>query len=154
MVDYLESAIRTHARWLKIQTSRGNYLKDLSIRNESIDFGSSPSSSSPFDLSSFSTALDPSAPFSASHDQAHSMDDVILRAVTWQSQHFNSRLALVNPRAIRAGFKVPQETATVVLVTFDRNLRLKARARGLEATDEKGLRKAVEAAPGVVASVG
>jgi protein SMG6 len=145
VVDYLESAVRSHSRYLKIQTSRGNYLKDLSIRNESIDFGSSPSS--PFDLPS--STLDPS---SSSHDFAHSMDDVILRAVTWQSQHFTSRLALVNPRAVRAGLKVPAETATVVLVTFDRNLRLKARARGLEATDEKGLKRAVEVGAGVVSA--
>ncbi|GAA5991646.1 hypothetical protein JCM11641_000208 [Rhodosporidiobolus odoratus] len=126
MVDYLESAIRTHSRYLKIQTSRGNYLKDLAIRNESIDFSSSPTS------------------LAASAEEARTMDDVILRAVSWQSQHFTSRLALVNPRAART--KVPSETAQVVLVTFDRNLRLKARARGLEAVDEKGLKKSLEAA--------
>ncbi|GAA5851616.1 hypothetical protein JCM8547_001150 [Rhodosporidiobolus lusitaniae] len=152
VVDYLESAVRTHSRYLKIQTSRGNYLKDLAIRNESIDFsGSTSSSSSAFDLVSSSFDLSSSS----SHDQAHSLDDVILRAVSWQSQHFTSRLALVNPRAVRPGApKVPTETATVVLVTFDRNLRLKARARGLEATEEKGLKRALEVAHGQAAAAG
>ncbi|GAA5893303.1 hypothetical protein JCM6882_007999 [Rhodosporidiobolus microsporus] len=142
VIDYLELAVHSHSRYLKIQTSRGNYLKDLAIRNESIDFSHAPSSSSsdPFDA-------DFSSPSAPSHDHARTMDDVILRAVTWQSQHFTSRLALVNPRALQAGAKVPPETAQVVLVTFDRNLRLKARARGLDATDEKGLKRAVEAAP-------
>ncbi|GAA5837904.1 hypothetical protein JCM11251_004694 [Rhodosporidiobolus azoricus] len=148
VIDYLEVAIHAHSRYLKIQTSRGNYLKDLAIRNESIDFASSAASSSSFD------PLDPYSVDSASHEHARTMDDVILRAVSWQSQHFTSRLALVNPRAIQAGFKVPTETAQVVLVTFDRNLRLKARARGLEATDEKGLKKAVDAAPKLPASGG
>ncbi|KWU43213.1 hypothetical protein RHOSPDRAFT_19915 [Rhodotorula sp. JG-1b] len=125
-IDYLEQAVRGYSRHLKIQTSRGNYLKDLSIRNEAIDFdGADPSSS---------------------HDFARSLDDVILRAASWQKEHFPNRLALVNPRAIAEQRKVPSDTAPVVLVTFDRNLRLKASARGVEATDEKGLKKAIDAA--------
>ncbi|GAA6008826.1 hypothetical protein JCM10207_001737 [Rhodosporidiobolus poonsookiae] len=133
VISYLEHAVRAHARHLKIQTSRGNYLKDLAIRNESIDFQSSASSSSPFST--------------GGGDDARTMDDIILRAVTWQSTHFTSRLALVNPRAAAAlpkGKVAPaHETAKVVLVTFDRNLRLKARARGLDAADEKALKKAL-----------
>lgn len=124
-IDYLEQAVRGYSRHLKIQTSRGNYLKDLSIRNEAIDFdGADPASS---------------------HDSARSLDDVILRAASWQKEHFSNRLALVNPRAIAEQRKVPSDTAPVVLVTFDRNLRLKASARGVEAIDEKGLRKAIDA---------
>lgn len=133
VIDYLELAVRGYSRFLKIQTSRGNYLKDLAIRNESIDFGGGGAS-----------ALDSSP--SASHDIARSMDDVILRAVTWQRDHFTSRAALVNPRAVLDKRRVPPDTAQVVLVTFDRNLRLKAGARGLDATDEKGLKKALAAA--------
>ena len=132
VIDYLEQAVRTHSRYLKIQTSRGNYLKDLAIRNESIDFA--PSS------------LDPSSDPLFSHDHARNMDDVILRAVSWQKDHFTSRLGLVNPRAIAERKKIPNETAQVVLVTFDRNLRLKARARQLDATDEKELKKVLEIA--------
>ncbi|KAK4701626.1 hypothetical protein P7C70_g4605, partial [Phenoliferia sp. Uapishka_3] len=120
-VTYLETAIRQRSRHIKVQTSRGNYLKDLSIRSESIDFAGSAEGGG--------DAL--------SHDFARSMDDVILRAVAWQKDHFTSRLALVNPKADRR--LVPGNASNVVLVTFDRNLRLKARARGLDSTDEKGL---------------
>jgi protein SMG6 len=60
------------------------------------------------------------------------MDDVILRAVAWQKDHFTSRLGIVNPTADRRA--VPQDVANVVLLTGDRNLRLKARARGLDAS--------------------
>lgn len=134
VIDYLEHAVRTYSRYLKIQTSRGNYLNDLAIRNESIDFA--PPSSS----------LDPSSDPLFSHDYARNMDDVILRAVSWQKDHFTSRLGLVNPRAIAERKKVAPETAQVVLVTFDRNLRLKARARQLDATDEKELKKTLEMA--------
>ncbi|GAA5913003.1 uncharacterized protein JCM6883_000484 [Sporobolomyces salmoneus] len=131
VIEYLEQAVRTHSRYLKIQTSRGNYLKDLAIRNESIDFASpSPDSDDPL----------------FSHEYARNMDDVILRAAAWQKDHFTSRLALVNPRAVAERKKVPVETAQVVLVTFDRNLRLKARARQLDATDEKELKKVLEIA--------
>ncbi|GAA5868110.1 hypothetical protein JCM1840_006144 [Sporobolomyces johnsonii] len=136
VIDYLESAVRTHSRHLKIQTSRGNYLKDLAIRNESIDFAPA-----------FPSGLDGSGEV-FSHDHARNMDDVILRAVAWQQEHFNSRLALVNPRAIAERKKVPADAAQVVLVTFDRNLRLKARARDLDAVDEKELKKALAAAAG------
>ncbi|GAA5987663.1 hypothetical protein JCM10908_007156 [Rhodotorula pacifica] len=124
-IDYLEQAVRGYSRYLKVQTSRGNYLKDLSIRNESIDFdGADPASS---------------------HGFARSLDDVILRAASWQKDHFSNRLALVNPRAVAEKRKVPSDTAPVVLITFDRNLRLKASARGVDATDEKGLKKAIDA---------
>lgn len=133
VIEYLERAVRTHSRYLKIQTSRGNYLKDLAIRNESIDFAQTHDS------------LDSSDPL-FSHDSVRNMDDVILRAVAWQKDHFTSRLALVNPRAIAERKKVGPETAPVVLVTFDRNLRLKARARQLDAADEKELKKVLEVA--------
>ncbi|BGP08709.1 hypothetical protein JCM10049v2_004558 [Rhodotorula toruloides] len=133
VIDYLEQAIRGYSRFLKIQTSRGNYLKDLAIRNESIDFrGGADSSYEGGD-------------YGSSNDIARTMDDVILRAATWQKDHFTNRVALVNPRAIADKVKVPSDAAQVVLITFDRNLRLKARARGLEVTDEKGLKKALAA---------
>ncbi|BGP25228.1 nucleotide binding protein, PINc domain protein [Rhodotorula toruloides] len=136
VIDYLEQAIRGYSRFLKIQTSRGNYLKDLAIRNESIDFrGGAHSSVGDGDLSS-------------SNDIARTMDDVILHAAAWQNDHFTNRVALVNPRAIVEKVKVPSDAVQVVLVTFDRNLRLKARARGIDVTDEKGLKKALDAAGG------
>ncbi|KAK4057242.1 hypothetical protein OIO90_001739 [Microbotryomycetes sp. JL221] len=114
---YLETAIRTHSRVLKVQTSRGNYLHDLTIRSESIDFAAGGGVNG-----------------DRSHEMARSMDDVILRAVAWQQEHFTNRLLMLNPHANRSA--VNSDACKVVLITFDRNLRLKARARGLAAADE------------------
>ncbi|SCV69696.1 BQ2448_1090 [Microbotryum intermedium] len=120
-IDYLEATIRTHGRYLKVLTSRGNYLSDLTIRSESIDFSSQDRPDGP----------------SFSHDSARSMDDVILRAVSWQKEHFSNRIALLNPEKARS--PITNDISQVVLVTFDRNLRLKAKARGLDAADEDGM---------------
>jgi protein SMG6 len=102
-VSYLESHLRPFAAVLKVQTSRGNYLYDLAIRSEQIDFAGSPTV--------------PGGP------GARSMDDVILRAAAWQLEHFveNAR-----ERERDGGCKV-------VLVSMDGNLRLKARARKIDA---------------------
>ena len=108
-IAYLESRIRTHSLCLKIQTSRGNYLSDLLIRTEHVDF---------------------SDPQLASRN----MDDLILNVAAFQSDHFTDRSAVL-------GQLPPEGPATkVVLVTFDRNLRLRARARGIDAADEKELK--------------
>ncbi|KDE04138.1 hypothetical protein MVLG_05429 [Microbotryum lychnidis-dioicae p1A1 Lamole] len=120
-ISYLEATIRTHGRFLKVLTSRGNYLSDLTIRAESINFASQDRPDGP----------------GFSHDSARSMDDVILRAVSWQKEHFSNRIALLNPEKARA--PIPNDVSQVVLVTFDRNLRLKAKARGLDAADEDGM---------------
>ncbi|KAL1405375.1 hypothetical protein Q8F55_009006 [Vanrija albida] len=113
-VSYLEARIRTHALCLKIQTSRGNYLTDLLIRAEHLDF----------------RAPAPGANLSF-NERARTMDDLILNVASFQAEHFVDRSALL-------GSTAPHDGATqVLLVTFDRNLRLKARARGVEAADEK-----------------
>lgn len=119
-IAYFEVTIRTHSRHLKVQTSRGNYLKDLTIRTENIDFSGQASG----DLSG--------AGFS--HDFARSMDDVILRAVAWQREHYFIPIQISSANS-RERQPVPVNAAKVVLVTGDRNLRLKARARGLDECD-------------------
>lgn len=106
-VSYLEARIRTHALCLKIQTTRGNYLTDLLIRAEHLDFHSS------------------------AHEASRTMDDMILNVAAFQREHFVDRSALLGMPAAAAG------ATQVLLVTFDRNLRLKARARGIDAADEK-----------------
>ena len=68
---YLSDNIRSYGRWLKVQTSRGNYLQDLAIRTEAIDFG-------------IDKELD-------SVDRMRTMDDVILRIAAWQVAHFIDR---------------------------------------------------------------
>jgi protein SMG6 len=59
------------------------------------------------------------------------MDDRILNIAAFQQEHF------VDRSTILGGRKGGVEATKVVLVTFDRNLRLKARARGVDAADEK-----------------
>lgn len=100
------------SKWLKVQTSRGNYLSDLRIRREEIDFSG------------------------ASTDEtqtARNLDEVILRAASWQDSHFVDRLNLIadDPKASRQ--QVKNDTPKVVLITLDRNLRLKAKIKGLTA---------------------
>ncbi|KAL7413909.1 hypothetical protein BDY24DRAFT_388530 [Mrakia frigida] len=116
---YLTSHIRTHSRTLKVQTSRGNYLADLTIRAEDITF-------------SFSNSYNP--------ERARNMDDLILRACSFQEEHFVDRTGIlrVNDNVNDQG---KEGMAKVVLMTFDRNLRLRARARGVESVDEKGMKK-------------
>jgi protein SMG6 len=105
-ISYLESRIRTHSLCLKIQTSRGNYLSDLLIRTEHVDFS------------------DPAV-------ASRNMDDLILNIAAFQSEHFTDRSAILGQPEAEIG------ATKVVLVTWDRNLRLRARARGIEAVDEK-----------------
>lgn len=63
------------------------------------------------------------------------MDDLILNIATFQSEHFTDRLKILG------GVEGTGHGGTkVVLVTFDRNLRLRARARGIDAADEKELK--------------
>jgi len=113
-VSYLEKRIRTHSLCLKIQTSKGNYLSDLLIRTEALD--------------RYAATI----PGSSSADSiGQTMDDRILGIASFQAEHFVDRSQLLGlPSAVVEGTKV-------LLVTFDRNLRLKARARGIDAADEK-----------------
>ena len=112
-VTYLEAQIKPFTTHIRVQTSRGNFLNDLSIRTEDVDFTDS-----------------------------RSMDDVILRAASWQAAHFVDRLALFNPRADRAKLGL-DKAAKVALVTLDINLRLKARARDLAVVGDKELARLV-----------
>lgn len=62
------------------------------------------------------------------------MDDRILSIASFQSEHFVDRSALLGD-----GRKGGMGDTKVLLVTYDRNLRLRARARGVDAADEKEL---------------
>jgi predicted ribonuclease YlaK len=59
------------------------------------------------------------------------MDDRILNIAKFQKEHFVDRSTILGARGADG------EASKVVLVTFDRNLRLKARTRGVDAADEK-----------------
>ncbi|KAK7023722.1 PINc domain-containing protein [Favolaschia claudopus] len=62
------------------------------------------------------------------------MDDLILKAAIWQDEHWVDRSAMLKSDAVAADGAVK-----VVLLSLDRNLRLKARSRQLPAASEKDL---------------
>ena len=106
-ISYLETHIRSHSMTLRIQTSKGNYLSDLLIRSES---------------------------FVEARQElrlGRTMDDRILDVASFQVTDASTDTPFPKPNGNAAG--PPQ----AVLVTFDRNLRLRARARGIEAADER-----------------
>ena len=115
-LGYLEKNIRALSKWIKVQTSRGNYLADLNVRAEEIDFGGEDDDS-----------------------RARSLDEIILRNVIWQQSNFVDRLAILSDNPARDREKVQEDTPKAVLITLDRNLRLKARAKGLLAATPKDM---------------
>lgn len=105
-----------------MQTSKGNYLSDLLIRAEDL----SDSGRSDID---------------ADTARAHTMDDFILRVAAFQVTHFSDRSSTLG-MSDQPGFEEKKKSALkVLLLTFDRNLRLRARARGVDAADEKEMAK-------------
>ncbi|KAJ7098134.1 hypothetical protein B0H15DRAFT_824243 [Mycena belliarum] len=62
------------------------------------------------------------------------MDDLILKAAIWQDEHWVDRSAMLKSNAAAR-----DNTVKVVLLSLDRNLRLKARSRQLPAASEKDL---------------
>lgn len=107
---YLTSHLRTHSLSLKVQTSRGNYLRTLGVRTEQVDFGSVRS-------------------LGAGGEK--SMDDLILKAAIWQDEHWVDRSSILS--SMKAGLNKPTAAAVVgegvgggdatkvVLLTLDRN---------------------------------
>ncbi|KAK0210568.1 hypothetical protein DFS33DRAFT_302757 [Desarmillaria ectypa] len=107
---YISSHIRTHSTSLKVQTSKGNYLTTLNVRTEEVDFTNGTSD--------------------------RNMDDLILKAAIWHDEHWVDRSALLRRDAIDRNIINPVK---VVLLSLDRNLRLKARSRQLPAASERDL---------------
>ncbi|CAE6521381.1 unnamed protein product [Rhizoctonia solani] len=107
-ISFLETQVRSSqgvGLGLKIQTSRGNYLPSLAVRAEQF--------------------------WGSTGGWERNMDDFILRSAMWQMENFVDRSGFLStPSANGDGVK-----AKVVLVSSDRNLRVKARARELEAGD-------------------
>ncbi|TDL27426.1 hypothetical protein BD410DRAFT_818864 [Rickenella mellea] len=107
---YIVAHLRSHGTSLKVQTSKGNYLSTLIVRNEQVEFSD------------------------ASWER--NMDDLILRAAVWHDDHWVDRSAILSANVDE---RDTTGAAKVVLLSFDRNLRLKARARQLDAADEKDM---------------
>lgn len=110
-VAFMVGHVRSHADSLKVQTSRGNYLSSLTVRAEQIDFDERDS-------------------------WERNMDDLILKTTIWQDEHWVDRSGLLK---VEQASERPKGVAKVVLLSLDRNLRLKARARHLDAANERDL---------------
>ncbi|KAG6840703.1 hypothetical protein C0991_004947 [Blastosporella zonata] len=111
-MSYISTHIRSHSVSLKVQTSKGNYLTTLSIRTEQVEF-------------------------SGDGNWERNTDDLILRAAIWQEEHWVDRSAMLKSSSGDAASS--SGVVQVVLLTLDRNLRLKARSRQLPAASEKDL---------------
>lgn len=136
-INFLEDAIKTYSMNLKVQTSRGNYLRDLNIRREDIDFGHAAKSG----------ASNASKDTGAGDASIKSMDDVILNVAIWQKTHWLDRRALLGIKLtdkVETGSSAPVKT---ILVSSDRTLRLKGKARGLEVCDAPALQQLLEKPP-------
>lgn len=79
---YIVSHIRSHSLSLKVQTSKGNYLQNLNVRSEEVDF--------------------------PSESWERNMDDLILRAAIWQDDHWSDRSNILKSeeRDVSAASKV------------------------------------------------
>ncbi|THH33993.1 hypothetical protein EUX98_g312 [Antrodiella citrinella] len=107
---YIVSHLRTHNKSLKVQTSKGNYLMNLSVRTEQVEWNNEEAS------------------------WERNVDDLILRAAVWQTEHWIDRSTfLSSPERETTG------ASKVTLLSFDRMLRLKARSRDVDAANEQDL---------------
>ncbi|TDL19150.1 hypothetical protein BD410DRAFT_877077 [Rickenella mellea] len=98
------------AMGFKVQTSKGNYLSTLVVRSEQVEFSDA--------------------------SWGRNMGDLILRAAVWHDGHWANRSAILSANVDE---RDTTGAAKVVLLSFDRNLRLKARAGQLDAADEKDM---------------
>jgi hypothetical protein len=105
------SHIRSHSTSLKIQTSKGNYLSSLGIYSEQVDVQDTTS-------------------------WEQNMDDLILRAAIWQDDRWLDRSAMLKDDGVT---RDTTRAIKVVLLSLNRNLRLKARSRQLPAASKKDL---------------
>ncbi|TIB05602.1 hypothetical protein E3P96_01090 [Wallemia ichthyophaga] len=134
--SYLDGAVE-RSNSLKIQTSKNNFLKDLTMRYE--DYGSGG------DMDGF--------------EERKTLDDVILDAAKWHKENWMERErhremlerepkveGQVNAFSLNSPPTSPQlsakpaiptkSTSKVALITYDRNLRLKSHAAGVTSVDE------------------
>jgi hypothetical protein len=119
-VRYLEQNVKSHSVSLKIQTSKGNYLSNLLIRSEMIDGGTTHSQDG--------QAI-----------RLPTMDDHILKVAGLQLANFVDRSRLLHGNISPPSDEAKKKALKVMFLTLDRNLRLRARARGIEAAREKDM---------------
>ncbi|KAF9981256.1 hypothetical protein BGZ75_007477 [Mortierella antarctica] len=128
-LTYLEGclAMRPRLRRLKIQTSRGNYMNDLSFRVESFNYDKQQSYQQQQQhthrrTTSNGGGLESEEDYDGDEEimRNHNVDDFILGLCLWHQE--NGQASLVQK-------PTPQG---IYLVTDDRNLRVKARARSVD----------------------
>lgn len=90
-LDYITTHIRSHSISLKVQTSKGNYLTNLNVRIEQVDFSAG--------------------------NPERSMDDLILKAAIWHDEHWVDRTTLLKADAPDLG----SNPVKLVLLSLDRN---------------------------------
>ncbi|WWC70044.1 uncharacterized protein I206_103988 [Kwoniella pini CBS 10737] len=136
-IKYLETNIKSNNNMnLKIQTSKGNYLNDLSIRTELSNFGNFGSSSSILENGK-------------EEDIKRTMDDKIINIANFSNENFIDRSSLLKTSSIsKNSIKVNGggvgDLDKVVVISNDRNLRLMARSKGLKGIDEKELQRILQ----------
>jgi predicted ribonuclease YlaK len=93
-VTYITTHIRSHSVSLKVQTSKGNYLTNLNVRTEDIDF---------------------------SESVEKSMDDLILKAAIWQDDHWVDRSNMLKVDSVAVSQTA--NAVKVVFISLDRNCK-------------------------------
>ncbi|KAF9111295.1 hypothetical protein BGX27_005134 [Mortierella sp. AM989] len=136
-LTYLEGclAMRPKPRRLKIQTSRGNYMNDLSFRVESFNYEKQNQpqhrkTASGGGGSYYDDRDDEEYGGDEEIMRNHNVDDFILGLCLWHQENIPSISSPMGSPSIGSTGK--QAGQGVYLVTDDRNLRVKARARSVE----------------------
>lgn len=146
-LSFLEKSLKTHQTWLKVQTSKGNYLSDLKFRHEDLNldvlkWGEEVDVAG--NTNDGSAAQDEGSAQPVKSARARTLDEVIFRCFLWQRDHWTDRRNLVLSRA--GGNNTPSspsiitaDTPKVIMVTLDRGLRMRVRAKGGPAAGQKEL---------------
>ncbi|KAF9433474.1 hypothetical protein BGZ76_009409 [Entomortierella beljakovae] len=137
-LNYLEGclAMRPKPRRLKIQTSRGNYMNDLSFRVESFNYEKQPQSqhqhrkTASGGVSHYYDDRD-NEEYGGDEEimRNHNVDDFILGLCLWHQENLPS---ISSPAGSPLMGSLGKHGSGIYLVTDDRNLRVKARARSVE----------------------
>lgn len=94
--SYIVSHLRSHAMSLKVQTSKGNYLSNLNVRTEQVEWNSDGTS------------------------WERNVDDLILRAAVWQTEHWVDRSAFLSSAENQNQNRDTTGASKVTLLSFDR----------------------------------
>lgn len=123
-LSFLETSVPAHALYLKVQTSKGNYLQDLRFRSED------HTGQQRHDTITLVRVSD------LAQGQDSSIFWQVLQVAQWHLDHFVNRTNLINPTASEAP---PQDALKVALLTLNQKFRQKARSSKIEALNDSEL---------------